>query len=54
MPHRKSAALKQRAQGRTKNLALLSFGDEAGEEEAEDVGPAPKVRSAHDVLSDER
>ncbi|KXZ45505.1 hypothetical protein GPECTOR_54g247 [Gonium pectorale] len=53
-----AAAAKKRAAGRTKNLALLSFGDEAEAEEAEATAAATaqraKIRSAHDVLEDER
>ncbi|KAG2482855.1 hypothetical protein HYH03_018246 [Edaphochlamys debaryana] len=52
-----AAEAKKRAAGRTKNLSLLSFGDEAQEEEEEGGGaaaPSRKIRSAHDVLEDER
>ncbi len=63
-----AAAARKRASGRTKNLALLSFGDEAEEEEAQMAAAAgagrggrgggaaggAKIRSAHDVLEDER
>lgn len=51
---------KKRTAGRTKNLALLSFGEEAEEEEAQLVAAAAKqpastkFRSAHDVLQDDR
>ncbi|PNW83908.1 hypothetical protein CHLRE_04g215950v5 [Chlamydomonas reinhardtii] len=51
---------KKRASGRTKNLSLLSFGEEAeaDEEEAEVAARAAaarrRIRSAHDVLEDER
>ncbi|KAG2432706.1 hypothetical protein HYH02_006689 [Chlamydomonas schloesseri] len=51
---------KKRAAGRTKNLSLLSFGEEAeaDEEEAETAARAAaarrRIRSAHDVLEDER
>lgn len=65
---RMAAAARKRAAGRTKNLALLSFGDEAEEEEAQmaaaagggrggrggGAGGGAKIRSAHDVLEDER
>ncbi|GIL90281.1 hypothetical protein Vretimale_16331 [Volvox reticuliferus] len=49
---------RKRSAGRTKNLALLSFGDEAEEEEAAVAAvavdrKAVKIRSAHDVLTED-
>ncbi|GLI71539.1 hypothetical protein VaNZ11_016771 [Volvox africanus] len=46
---------RKRSAGRTKNLALLSFGDEAEEEEAAVPADrkAVKIRSAHDVLTED-
>ncbi|MEW5301137.1 MAG: hypothetical protein WDW36_004016 [Sanguina aurantia] len=52
------AKTRKRQQGGTKNLSLLSFGEEAGaEEEAIAVaaaGAPTKFKSAHDVLDDSR
>ncbi|EFJ41343.1 hypothetical protein VOLCADRAFT_68363 [Volvox carteri f. nagariensis] len=48
---------RKRSAGRTKNLALLSFGDEAEEEEEAVAAAADrkttKIRSAHDVLTED-
>lgn len=58
--HSMAEERKKRASGRTKNLSLLSFGEEAeaDEEEAEVAARAAaarrRIRSAHDVLEDER
>lgn len=46
------AAKKQRKGA--KNFALISFGDEAEEEDAAEVEAAAKIRSAHDALNDEK
>lgn len=52
------AKSRKKAQGGTKNLSLLSFGEEAGEEEsaiAVAAAAAPtRFRSAHDMLDDGR
>ncbi|PNH05318.1 Peptidyl-prolyl cis-trans isomerase CWC27 [Tetrabaena socialis] len=58
-PSTMAADARKRAAGRTKNLALLSFGEEAEEEEAHASAAAAaakrsKIRSAHDVLEDDR
>ncbi|GLC42193.1 hypothetical protein PLESTB_000640900 [Pleodorina starrii] len=45
---------RKRSAGRTKNLSLLSFGEEAEQEEAAVVDrKAAKIRSAHDVLTED-
>ena len=57
---RRAEEAKKRSAGRTKNLGLLSFGEEAEEEEAQLAAAAAKqpaaakLRSAHDVLQDDR
>jgi hypothetical protein len=43
------------ASKKKRNLALLSFGDDADEKaEGQGTGAVPRIRAAHDVLSDGR
>lgn len=61
-PCSKAEEARKRSSGRTKNLALLSFGEEAEEEEAQLLEVAKqqaaaaggRMRSAHDMLADEK
>lgn len=53
---REELAAKLEKKGRKKNLALLSFGEEAETEELElqMEGEGVKIRSAHDIIDDAR
>lgn len=50
----KAAAVAKAKKPEKKNLKLLSFGEEAEEDETAAAGGAGKIKSAHDVLEDER
>ncbi len=53
---REEAAAREEKKKRKKNLGLLSFGEEAETEEhdTEALPHAKKIKSAHDLIDDER